>query len=50
VAGLQRLAQGFEDTPVELREFIEEQYAVVGEADLAGPRCAATVSSTNYLD
>src|SRR5690606_17885353 len=35
LAGLDRLAQGFEHGAGELGEFVEEEDAVVGEADLA---------------
>ena len=37
-AFLERLAQHFERTPAELGHLVEEQHAVVREADLAGPR------------
>ena len=40
-AVFERLAQDFERAAVELRQLVEEQHAVVGEADLAGPRHAA---------
>ncbi len=46
MAGLQRLAQDLEDLAVELGQLVEEQDAVMGQADLAGLRAAAaTVSS-----
>ena len=42
-AGLDRLAQGIQDAALEFRQFIEEQHAAMGEADLAGlcPHAAA---------
>ena len=39
-AFLDRLAQHFEHVPAELGHLVEEQHAVVGQADLAGPRTA----------
>ena len=40
-AGLQRLAQRFERGAVELRQLVEEQHALMRQADLAGPRAQA---------
>jgi len=37
-AALQRLTQHFQYLAIELRQFIQEQHAVVGERYLAGPR------------
>ena len=37
-AGFERLAQALEDVPVELRQLIEEEHAVVGERDLSRSR------------
>ena len=36
-AGLERLAQRFEDRAAELRQFVEEEHALVRERDLARP-------------
>src|ERR671935_209174 len=41
-AVLQRLAKALEDIARELAELVEEQHAVMGEADLAGRRKAAS--------
>ncbi|MNT50589.1 hypothetical protein D3C72_1875150 [compost metagenome] len=40
-AGFQRLAQDFQHSAVELRQFVEEQHAVVRQRDLARARVAA---------
>ena len=40
-AGLQRLAQHFQHLPRKLRQFVEEQHAVVRQRDFARPRVAA---------
>ena len=42
VAGFEGLAQGFEHAAVEFGEFVEEQHAVVRQADFAWARGAAT--------
>ena len=42
VAVFQGLAEHFQDVPMELGEFIEEQHAAMGEADLAGHGVRAT--------
>lgn len=42
--------QGFQCTPVELHDLVEEQDAVVGETDLAGSRVAASVGTANGCD
>jgi hypothetical protein len=44
VTALQGFAQGFEDTALELRQFIKEQHAVVGQADFAGARGPASAT------
>ncbi len=41
LAGLQRLAQRVERLRLELRKFVEEQHAVMGERNLAGPGAQA---------
>jgi len=41
VAGFQWLAQHFQNVAVELRQFVEEQHAVVRQRDFAGPRLGA---------
>src|ERR1700681_141585 len=37
-AGFQRFAKHFQDAPLEFRQFIEEQYAVMGQGNLSRPR------------
>ena len=48
VAGLDRLAQGLEHGARELRQLVEEEDAVVGEADLAGLRAAAAADDRRH--
>ncbi len=43
---LDDLAQGFEAAPIELRQLVEEQHAVVGERDLAWPDRVAAAEQT----
>ncbi len=49
-AVLERLAQHFQRAAVELRRFVEEQHAVVREADLARPRHAAAADQGRVRD
>ena len=44
------LAEGFERADVELGQFVEEEHAVVGEADLAGARLAAAADEAGVGD
>jgi hypothetical protein len=46
VAGFHGLAQGLQRRPRELRQFVEEQHAMVGQGDFAWPRRRAAV---NYM-
>jgi len=50
LARLERLAQHFQHAPVELRQFVEEEHAVVGQRDLARTRRAPAVNSTKRHD
>ena len=49
-AVFERLAQHFQRPPVEFRQLVEEQHAVVGEADLAGPWHAAAADQGRVGD
>ena len=47
-AGLQRLAQRIERLRRELGQFVEEQHAVMGERDFAGPRAQAAADQRRH--
>lgn len=44
LAAFQRLAQDLQDLALELRQFVEEQHALVRQGDLARLRAAAAVT------
>jgi hypothetical protein len=50
LAGLQGLAQHLQAAAVELGQFVEEQHAVVGHADLAGGGGAAATDHAGVAD
>ena len=47
-AGLDRLAQAVQDLGLELRQFVEEEDAVVGERNLAGPGVRAAADQRRH--
>ena len=47
---LERLAQHFEHVPAELEHLVEEQHAVMGEADLARPRLRSAADQRGVRD
>jgi hypothetical protein len=47
VPGFQRLAQGVEHLALELRQFIQKQYPVVGEGNFARPGMGTPVIFRN---
>lgn len=49
-ARFQGLAQHFQHAPLELRQLIQKQHAMVGQGDLAGLRAAATVGFRNRCE
>ena len=48
--GLQRLAEDFEHSALELRQFIQKQDPVMGQTDLPGPRYLAPSDEGNVRD
>ncbi len=46
----ERLAQHLEHVPAELRHLVEEEHAVMGEADLAGPRLRSAADERRVRD
>jgi hypothetical protein len=50
LAGLERLPQGFQARAGEFRQFVEEQHAAMGEADLAGLTPPAALKFSKFLD
>ncbi len=49
-AFFQRLAQHFQHVPAELRHLVEEEHAVMGEADLARARLRAAADECDVRD
>ena len=47
---LERLPQHLEHVPAELRHLVEEQHAVVRQADLAGPRVLPAADERDVRD
>lgn len=50
LAAFQRLAQDLQDLALELRQFVEEQHALVRQGDLARLRAAAAVGFRNSCE
>jgi hypothetical protein len=48
LAGLERLAQRIEHRALEFGQFVEEQHAEMGEADLAGPHLEAAADQSGH--